>query len=122
MEQLDFALAAQFFQQARDHFRSVPRVPNEPTRDWLLNQKERLLSRLAAHWHFLRRCELYNVVPTHLTERGMRMTFTCAVTADVSGERHLAATELRKFIEACGFRCDVEVTENFITCEITLAE
>jgi len=116
----DFSLAAQFFQQARDHFREAPRVPTEPVRDWLLTQKERLLSRLAAHWQFLRRCELYHVVPSHLTERGMRMTFTCAVTPEVSHERHQIGNEMRKFIEACGFKCDADVTESFITCEITL--
>ena len=129
---MDFAVIGDFFRRAREHFRNLSSekagvIPKDPTvlngvHKWLLTQKERLLSRLAAHWQFLRRCKLYNVVPSHLTQRGMRMTFTCAVQPELAGERTQASTEMKQFIEACGFECSMEVTETFITYEISLGE
>lgn len=124
----DFANVAVFFRQARDHFKAHGMAPTPPSKDaasrlWILSQKERLMSRLAAHWQFLRRCKLYNVQPSHLTERGMQMTFTCALISDeIRASRVPLAHELKAFIESCGFSCTSEVTDSIISFEMRLLD
>ena len=124
----DFSNVAVFFRQAREHFKALGGSPtssskNTVSRLWMLSQKERLMSRLAAHWQFLRRCKLYNVQPSHLTERGMQMTFTCAIIADeIRALRVPLAHELKAFIESCGFSCTSEVTDSVMSFEMRLLE
>jgi hypothetical protein len=52
----------------------------------------------------------------------MRMTFTCAVAPELATQRDVASANLTQFIQSCGFECVAEVTEAFVTYDISLGE
>ena len=118
----DFPQIAHFFREARDYFKQIDKEKlSDTTEKWILQQKERLMSRLAAHWQFLWKCHLYKVSPTHITETGCKMNFSCAIMCpNLRLDRKVITREMSSFIESCGLPFTIQEDESLITFNIVL--
>ena len=120
----DFKQISSFFHQAREYFRAAAaesQLENGSTQKWILLQKERLMCRLASQWQFIWKCHMYNVSPTHMTETGFQMSFSCALMDQkIKNDRQLVVKEIGSFIESCGLPYQIQQDDTVLTFTIRL--